>query len=155
MFYRTPTAGFTLLEIAIAVAIFAAIGSIVFSPLAQFRTQRTLDAAVEETLAAFSRAHFDTISALNDVQYGVHLDANQAVYFVGTSYDANAVTNRPYVLSDAIEIANIALTGGGANVIFQRLGGGTAQSGTFEIRAKSNTTKTSVVTINATGAVSL
>jgi prepilin-type N-terminal cleavage/methylation domain-containing protein len=147
--------GLTLVEIVIALSIFLMISATVYAPLAKFREQKTLDAAVEETLAAFSRAHLDTISSLNDMQYGVHLDSDKIVYFVGTTYDSMAVTNVAYELSSVVEIANVMLADAGTDVVFERLNGGTTQSGTFEIRSKNDTTLTTLVTISGTGAVSL
>jgi prepilin-type N-terminal cleavage/methylation domain-containing protein len=147
--------GFTLLEILVAIAILTLIAGTVFGPLSRFRTQKTLDAAVEVTLAAFTRAHFDSISSLNDMQYGVHLDAGQAVHFVGITYDASAPTNVVYSIPANVEIANVTLAGGGTDVVFQRLNGGTPHSGTFLIRATADPSISALVTVHATGAVSL
>ena len=139
----------------VAIGIIVLIGSFVLASFSQFRARKTLDATIESTLASFSRAHLDTISSLNDNQYGVHLDSDKAVYFVGTVYSSSATTNVPYLLNPAIEIANIALSGGGNEVIFNKLTGGTSQNGTFEIRVKADITKKAVVTVNGTGAVSI
>ncbi len=147
--------GFTLIEIVMAIAIVFMVGAIVLGPLTMFRTQKTLDATVEEVFAAFSRAHIDTISSLYDMQYGVHLDADRVVYFVGPSYVVGAPTNSVYELSSAIEIGSISLNPSGNDVLFQRLTGGTNNYGTFEIRAKSNSTLRAVVIVNGTGAISL
>ncbi len=152
---RKQKSGFTLIEMLLAVSIIFLMSGLILGPFSQFRTQKTLDATVEEVFAAFSRAHIDTISSLQDSQYGVHLDADKVVYFVGTTYVPGAVTNSEYELSSVIEIGSITLVGGVSDVIFQRLSGATNQSGTFEIRAKSDTTRKVVVTVNGTGAISL
>lgn len=151
----TKERGATLLEILVAVGLLAMISSLVLASFSQFRARKTLDATIESTLSAFSRAHLDTIASLNDKQYGVHLDADKAVYFVGTTYNAGDATNIPYVLNSAIEIADISLTGGGSDVIFEKLTGGTGQSGTFVIRVKADPSKKGVITVNGTGAISL
>jgi type II secretory pathway pseudopilin PulG len=147
--------GITLLEIIFVIGIIGVIAVAVLGPLSQFRARKTLDASVEVVLAAFSRAHLDTISSLSDQQYGAHLDADQVVYFIGPTYSALEVTNVPYKLSPVIEIGNISLSGGGNDILFQRLTGGTSQSGTFEVRLKSDVTRKVVVTVNGTGAISL
>ena len=153
--HKNGASGFTLVEIVFALAIFVMVAATIFSPLSQFRARKTLDAAVEVTLAAFSRAHFDTISSLNDKQYGVHLDADQVVHFAGPTYSAGDPGNSPYVLSSVIEIGAVTLVGGGNNVLFKQLNGATDQSGTFEIRVKATPAVRVVVTVNGTGAVSL
>lgn len=147
--------GFTLIEIVLAIGIVTLIGGVVLSSLSQFRTRKSLDAAVEETLSAFSRAHLDSISSLNEKEYGVHIESDKVVYFIGPTYGATETTNSIYKLVSAIEIANIALAGGGNDVLFNRLSGGTNQDGTFEIRAKSNNSIKTIVIINGTGAISL
>ncbi len=147
--------GFTLIEMLLAISIIFLMSGLILGPFSQFRTQKTLDATVEEVFAAFSRAHIDTISSLQDRQYGVHLEADKVVYFVGTTYVSGASTNAEYELNSVIEIGSITLFGGGSNVIFQRLSGATNESGTFEIRVKSEPTRKVVVTVNGTGAISL
>lgn len=147
--------GVTLLETLAAVAILMLISGVVLASLNNFRAQKTMDAAVEEVLAAFSQAHFDTISSRNDQQYGVHIDTDKVVYFVGPTYSAGAATNVIYRFVVPVEIVNISLAGGGSDVLFQRLSGGTDQSGTFIVRAKSNGSLQTKVTINGTGAISI
>ena len=149
--------GFTLIEITLVIAIITMMAGLVLGPLSQFRAQKTLDAAVEEVFAAFSRAQIDTISSLHDSQYGVHLEADKIVYFVGTTYDSSATTNSAYELNTAIEIGSISLNPGPGrvDVVFERLSGGTSNFGTFEIRVKSDVTRRIIVTVNGTGAVSL
>lgn len=153
--HKNGASGFTLVEIVFALGIFVLVAATVFSPLSQFRERKTLDASVEVVLAAFSRAHFDTISSLNDKQYGVHLDADQIVYFIGPTYVAGDPGNNAYVFSSVIEIGAVALSGGGNDVLFKQLTGATDQSGTFEVRSRANPAVKAVITVNGTGAVSL
>lgn len=147
--------GFTLVEILVAIGLMGLIASLILVPFSDFRSRKTLDAAVEEMLAAFSQAHLDTISSKNDQQYGVHISADQVVYFVGPTYATGTATNIIYPLHSAIEIVNISLSGGGSDVLYQRLSGTTNQSGTFQLRPKSKPTMVATVTINGTGATSL
>lgn len=147
--------GVTLLEILVAIGIISLIGSLILSSFSQFRARKTLDATVESTLASFSRAHLDTISSLNDKRYGIHIESDKTVYFIGTTYSAIDPTNVVYKLSPAIEIANITLNGGVSDIVFDKLTGGTSQYGTFEIRVKSDIIQKYIITINGTGAVSI
>lgn len=147
--------GVTLLETIVAVGIMMLISGVVLASLNNFRAQKTMDAAVEEVLAAFSQAHFDTISSRNDQQYGVHIDTDKVVYFIGPTYTTATTTNIIYHFVVPVEIVNVSLAGGGNDVLFDRLTGGTSNSGTFVIRAKTNNTLQTTVTINGTGAVSL
>ncbi len=147
--------GVTLIETLVAVAIMAMISGVVLASLNNFRAQKTMDAAVEQVLAAFSQAHFDTISSRNDKQYGIHIDTDKVVYFIGPTYTAGLSTNVVYRFVVPVEIVNISLAGGGNEVLFERLSGGTNQSGTFDVRAKSNNSLKTTVTVNGTGAISI
>jgi prepilin-type N-terminal cleavage/methylation domain-containing protein len=147
--------GVTLLEIVVVIGIITLIGAIVYSPLNDFRAQKTLDAAVEKTLAAFSQAHLDTISSKNNFQYGVHIASGEVVYYIGPTYATGTATNLVFTLPPAVEIFNIDLVGGGSDVLYHRLTGSTDESGTFQVRPKGRTTTVTTITVNKTGATSI
>ncbi|KKU79681.1 MAG: hypothetical protein UY04_C0004G0010 [Parcubacteria group bacterium GW2011_GWA2_47_7] len=150
--------GVTLIEILLALSILALVGAVALSSLNQYRTQRSLDGSVESVLSLFSRAHLDTISSLGeDNQYGVHLDADKAVYFLGPTYTPEVLSNVEFALGSGVEIANISanISSSGNNVLFNRLTGGTDQDGSFQLRAKSNSAINVLVTVNGTGVISL
>jgi prepilin-type N-terminal cleavage/methylation domain-containing protein len=147
--------GVTLVEILVAISIIGLIASFVLASFGDFRARKTLDASVEGMLSAFSHAHLDTISSKNDQQYGVHIAADQVVYFVGPTYATGTATNIIHSLHSVIEIANISLNGGGSDVLYQRLSGKTNQYGTFQLRPRSRPTMTATITINETGATSI
>lgn len=147
--------GVTLIEILVAISIMGLISSFVLVSFNDFRAQKTLDAAIEGVLAAFSRAHLDTISSKNNYQYGVHIASGEVVYFIGPTYATGTATNLIFTLHPAIEIYNISLTGGGSDVLYQRLSGSTVQNGTFQVRPKGRTNITATITINKTGATSI
>lgn len=147
--------GVTLVEILVSISIMMLISSLVLAAFSDFRAQKTLDAAVEGMLAAFSHAHLDTISSRNDKQYGVHIGTDQVVYFVGPVYATGTVTNIIHPLHTAIEIVNISLNGGGSDVLYQRLYGTTDQYGTFQLRPKARPTMVMTITVNGTGATSI
>ena len=150
--YRT---GISIIETVVVAAIVLLLAYMVLASFSQFRIKKTMDAAVEEVLAAFSQAHLDTIASKNSQQYGVHLDANSVVYYIGPTYVADTSTNISYAIHPVLEIANITLAGGGVNVLFNRLTGGTSQAGTFEVRQKGNSAVRTIITVNGTGAISL
>ena len=147
--------GVTLIEILVAISIISLISGLILAPFANFRSQKMLDAALESMLAAFSRAHLDTISSLSSQQYGVHIGTNQMVYFIGPTYATGTATNIIYKINAPVEIVNISLNGGGSDVLFQHLTGSTNQYGTFQMRPIGRPTMVSTVSINATGALSI
>lgn len=155
LLYHNRNGGITLIEILAVAAIVLLLSSMALAAFGTFRARKTMDVAVEITVTAFARARLDTISSKEDQQYGVHLDADKAVYFAGTAYDSGAATNIVYALNPILEIGSVTLAGGGNDVLFNRLSGGTNQSGTFEIRLKGDTSIRTLITVNGTGAVTL
>lgn len=148
------TKGFTLLELVMVVAIVAILAGIIISSFSGFRNSKVLDTASEESLALLSEARGSTLAGKDGYQYGVHLDAGQMVMYRGATYTNGDVNNKVSTLDSALEIVNITLTGGGSNILFDRITGKTVQPGTFVIRIKSDTAKTRTMTVNGTGVVS-
>ncbi|MHB1118281.1 MAG: pilus assembly FimT family protein [Minisyncoccota bacterium] len=146
--------GFTMLELLVVVSIMAVLVAIILSPFAAFRNSKVLDTVSEETLALLSEARGDTLSAKNGYQYGVHFEASQIVLYRGSVYTSNDVNNRVVVLDDALEVASVALAGGGSEVLFDQLTGETSQSGTVVIRVKNDTAKSRTIAIEGTGVAS-
>lgn len=152
---RSRQSGFTLIEVTAAIVIMIFAITVTITAFSNFRARKTMDAAVEQVLAVFSQAHLDTISSKDDRAYGVHLDSDKAVYFVAPTYDSATTTNKIYMIHPAIEITNIALAGSTTEIVFQRFTGQTSQTGTFELRVKTNTSISTVVTVQGTGSISL
>lgn len=147
--------GITMLEVLVVVSIITLMSVIIYAPFNDFRAQKTLDASVEKILSAFSQAHLDTISSKNNQQYGVHISSGEVVYYVGPTYATGTATNLVFTLHPAIEIFNISLSGGGSDVLYQRLTGSTNQNGTFQVRPKGRINTVATITINKTGATSI
>lgn len=147
--------GISILEVVVAISIITLMSVLVYAPFNDFRAQKTLDASVEKILSAFSQAHLDTISSKNNNQYGVHIAAGEVVYFTGPTYATGTATNLIFTLPPAIEIYSISLTGGGSDVLYQRLSGATNQNGTFKLRPKGRVSPVTTITVNKTGATSI
>ena len=156
LFLQSKTRGITAIGVLIAIGIIGMMSSIVLSAFGQFRARQTLDASVEEVLAAFSAAHLDTVSSKNDDTYGVNLKNGEVIYFKGGVYPGdNDVNNMHFVLPGGIEVANVSLNGGGNYIYYKRLSGATNYFGTFDVQVRSNTNLKTTVTVNQSGATSI
>lgn len=154
MFFYVKKKGFTALELLMVVAIMALLAAIIISPFAAFRNSKVLDTASEETLTLLSEARGNTLSAKDGYQYGVHFEASQIVLYRGVTYSSSDVNNKAVVLDNALEVSSVSLAGGGADVLFDKLTGKTAKSGTVVIRVKNDTAKLRTITIVGTGIAS-
>ncbi len=150
--------GVTLLEIIVIISTMATLSGLTVTTFADFRARKSCDAAVAQILSALSSAHFDTVTAKNDLEYGIQLRAKDYILFSGNTAPASDTDPRVLLraaLPGNTEITNINLSGGGSYVFFQRPSGTTPQSGTFTIRSTSKSSILTTATIHKTGAVSI
>jgi hypothetical protein len=130
--------------------------SIVSISFTSFRNAQTLENSVSEIISLIREARGKTLSSEDSSQYGLHFEASRMVFFKGTVFKEPgpaAPYNREIQLSPLVEISSISLAGGGSDVIFKRLTGGTNQYGSVVLRVKSDTSKTRTININSTGAI--
>ncbi|OGZ08681.1 MAG: hypothetical protein A3D65_01215 [Candidatus Lloydbacteria bacterium RIFCSPHIGHO2_02_FULL_50_13] len=143
--------GVTLIEVFVAVSISILVLVLSVYALLSFWEKRTVDAEVENVLSLLSRSRVDTIASRNNAVYGVHIESDRMVFYIGPNYDSATTTNMTVMINPALEITNIALSGGGTNVLYKRWSGGTDQSGTFELRFKENTEVSTTIVVGGTG----
>lgn len=140
--------GFTLMEVLVVVAILMIIAAISLSSWLSFSDTTALsnNAKMIETKIKLAKSY--SLSALNDVNYGVHLEAGSITIFPNdTAYTFGDPDNQVFTLTDGVEIYD----GVGNSIIFDRLTGTTANSGNIGIRIIARPTKTKIVTINSQG----
>jgi len=144
---------FTIIETLVIIAIIGVLLIIVLFTFANKGADKQLDADTLNVKTLLEEARSLTTSAKDASSYGVHFETRKIVLFTGATYTAGLSTNKESLLSSTVEISNISLVGGGSNVVFNRLTGGTNQSGTVTLRLVANTSKTRTVTVNAVGVV--
>ena len=144
--------GFTILELALVVAIIAVLSVIVINTFINFRKNQALEKDTEIVVQVLEQARNQTLSSKNSSVYGVHFTAPKITLFKGSSYVANDSNNRDFVLSSTDTILTIFLTGAGVDVIFNRLTGETSQDGTVTVSSP-GLSRTKTVTIYKTGVV--
>lgn len=143
--------GFTLIETLVAIAVLALLAVIAVSGLSSFQKSGELGRAADMVAGVLRDARGRTLASKNNTRYGVHFDSDKAVLFVGTSYVAGIPSNEETVLPFRVEISAIALGGGGDNVVFQRLSGEVAPTGTITLRVKQEPSKTREIQIYQSG----
>jgi len=142
--------GFTFLELIIVIGVATLLSYIILSSLITFRKNQALEKDTEIVVQLLAQARNQTLSSKNATVYGVHFTAPIVTLFVGSSYVAGTPTNEDVNLSSTDTILTINLTGGGSDVIFQRLSGETAQNGTVVVSSP-GISRTKTVTIYKTG----
>ncbi|MDO8493031.1 MAG: type II secretion system protein [bacterium] len=146
--------GFTLLEIILVLAIVLVIATVIVKSYSLFNSRVKVQGDAGKIASLLYKAKSDTISGRGGLQYGVHFESGKAVLFRGTSYSSGASTNQNLPLSPHVSIFAITLTGGGSEVVFQKLTGVTEQPGSIKIRSDSGIAS-STISISANGLVTI
>lgn len=143
--------GFTLIELLISLAIAGILVAVGVAAFSTMNRGEALQLEADKIVSLLGAARADTLAAKGGAQYGVHFEERKAVRFQGTTYSASDPNNRVQELHREVKISATALLGGGSEVLFQKLTGRTAQSGTVTLTLVSDASKTKIVTIARTG----
>lgn len=122
--------GFTLIEVILSVAIIVLVGATLLFSFAQLEQSTALNRASDGALVFLRLARERTIGAESNAQWGVNVAADQIRLFAGASFSGDAEDT--FTLPNGVT-ATPALVGGGSDVVFDRIDGMTATSGTITL----------------------
>ena len=143
--------GFTFIELLVVIGVVAILASGVLIAYRAASGRIELKTNAFKIVDVLNLARQRTIASLGASNYGVHFETNQFVLFKGTVYNASDPNNIFYSLPAALEIADVSLAGGGSEVVFDRITGKTAQSGSLKARLVSDTGKFKTINILSSG----
>ena len=142
--------GFTLIEIAVVIGIMALVGALAMASFAASRRARDLAVSGQNVLSVLSTAAARAAAGQDGLEWGVRLESARFILFSGASYAGSANTTI-YNLPASVQIANIALVGGGQEIVFHRLDGRTDQAGAFDVQVIGSASQVFSVTIDPSG----
>jgi Tfp pilus assembly protein FimT len=150
---RRKTAGFTILETLMVIAVSALVITIVGLSFRGINSSQALDKSARNVVSVLDEARTKTLSSSDDSRYGVRIEEASVILFKGSSYVSTDPENEVSELHSLVGIRNISLSGGGTSVIFDRLTGATSQFGAFEVYLRDATTTYRTISIARTGVV--
>ena len=150
-----PYRGITALELLLSIAIMAIIAGLLVFGFSALRRTVAVNEAAETVMAVLSEARSRTLGSRDAASWGVHFEVDRVVLFKGPTFVDGTSTNEATSLADDVQLATITLAGGGADVLFDRLTGATSQAGTVTVEHKGDPVQNKIITILATGIVSL
>lgn len=142
-----------LLEIIICIAILVILAGLASGSLGGLRRADALVSSTETVLSALNTARSQTLAARGGVHYGVHFASTTVTIFPGSTWSSSNASNTVMSLVPGVVVAALQLQGGGADIVFQRLTGKTAQYGTTTLQFQ-KMLATSTITVQSTGSIS-
>lgn len=146
--------GFSMLELVIVTGIIAVISTIAVVSYYALVARADLNGNARNIISTLNLARSETITSDQASPWGVHLEVDKYALFKGATYNAADANTKIYILPSSLEISNIALNGGGSEILFTRITGQTTNYGNITIRNKSQTTNLANITIEASGQAS-
>lgn len=148
--------GLTLIEILVALAILMLLLGITFMNLSGSNLETEVSNAAEDLSGVLREAQSQSMAVVNGKAHGVHFDQNEqtAILFEGEQFLPNHPLNRRLSLSSQVQYSLIELTGGGDNIIFEKLTGNTNQYGRIRFASTKNPSIDAQITISPQGKIS-
>ena len=149
---KIPQKGFTLIELLIVTVIVVILTTISFAAFRNLNKAKILSTERDRLHSLISEARSKTLSSEGDTQYGVYATTTEAILFTGTGYTgSNGV--KTYTFDPRIQLASSTL--GEDSIVFQRLTGKVATSGTFSLISLIDETFIVNFNVSTSGALTL
>lgn len=145
--------GFSLTEVIVTIAITMLLVAVISSVFLSFDRYQALEGDTAKVTSVLERARQLTLFSKEASQYGVHLEASQVILFKGGTYSVGDQENVSTSLHSKVLISSYTLTGGGDDVVFDRLTGETSQDGSITLQSRIDTSKTKIINIEETGLI--
>lgn len=143
--------GFTALETVLVVTIIALLFGLAANYYTNSQIRADLNVQAANIASHLRLAQSKASSGLNDSKHGIHFENSAYTIFQGDSYSALESTNFEVTLPETITVSNIALSGGGSDVLFLQ-NGETENSGTIALTSE-NIGKTITIQIDSSGLI--
>jgi len=138
------TKGFTLLEMALTIAVIAILSGISAPIFMSFVGRNDLNVTTNVVVQSLRRAQSLSLSMESNQSWGVYLESKKVTIFKGLNY-----VSRDASFDEIFDIAPTISFSGLDEVVFDRFTGDTPNSGNIIINSINNETKT--ITINQKG----
>jgi len=137
--------GFTMVELVMVVAILALLMVVSLPAAINFYKTRQLDVHEQGIVQVLRRAQLKAMAVERDSAFGVFVASNQYVLFVGDSYAGrDSIYDEVFELPDNIEVSGLS------EIVFSKLDGITADTGTINLVIDSSS---GAISINEMGRV--
>lgn len=147
---------FTLTELLVVIGVLVILSAMAVPAFHIFGKKSDVANGTQELMSALRLAQGKSLASENSSRWGVYFDVsstpNDYTLFRGISYASrDAGLDSINILSKKIKIYEVNLNGGGAEVVFNRLRGDTAQAGTIKLKSTLDSSENKTISINSMG----
>ncbi len=143
----------TLIEIVAVFGIAMILLTMVTVMFSAFRDAQVLNGETSQVVSILDKARAQTLNSKGDSEYGVRVNGDRVILFTGLVFSSSSPSNEEYVLHSAVALGGTTITGGGTDIIFNRLTGETGNYGSSTVYLKSDQTKQHTIIVSKTGTI--
>ncbi len=147
--------GFTLVELIIAISVFAILAVVGFISIFNYKQIQQIDLVTQEIIAVLRNSQNRSISQESGSRWGVYFENSSSVdfyeLFMGTSYAGGTVYARS-VLPSGVQF-EIPAAGSNSSIVFSPITGLPANSAIIKISLVGSPTTSSTININSNGEI--
>lgn len=144
--------GMTIVEVLIVIVVFGILAAVISPSARTWRASRELESTTAYVLDVLTEARERTLQSKDAKQYGVEIESDAVVLFVGDTFSSSAGTNERTSFGSDIQLAS-SLSGGATAVVFSRLTGEASVGGTITVTHTTSGASRDIV-IYETGVIS-
>ena len=147
--------GITVIEMLIVVSVIGILVLITLPRFSKIKENQVLKNTLGDVTSVLHRAQTQSLASVDSSEYVVRFQSDQVIIFKGKIFSAEAPDNKITNISSPSSISNVTLGGISSStgeLYFERLSGIPSKIGTITISTPS---ASKIITISATGAVSL
>jgi prepilin-type N-terminal cleavage/methylation domain-containing protein len=142
--------GVTIIEIIVAVGIFALVSSISIVSFANFNRGEAVKSNASALATALRDARSKTLASVGGSQFGVKVDADRFTSFQGSTFSSSTPGNVTFMFNSYVVASVTPLT-----FVFSKLTGNVNAPGTILLYARSSPGVEKTITVQATGLISV
>jgi len=152
--------GQTLIELLVVIGIITIAIAVSVPAFRIFQWGSDVNNSAEEVINVLRQAQNKSTTSEQAGKWGVYFDTltvpHQYILFKGNSYAGRETSyDKVYTLSVSAEFSLINLSGAGSEVVFEKITGNTANSGSITLGSKSDASKTAIIYVLSTGQLNL
>ncbi|HTK33207.1 MAG TPA: GspH/FimT family pseudopilin [Candidatus Paceibacterota bacterium] len=146
----STTAGFTLIEILLVIAIAGILLSIGTYWYNTARSNAIVSTTTDSIVSALEQARSNAISGKNGASFGVKFNSDSYVTFMGSAYSTSSASNSTTTIDSGATLTN-TITDPNDAIVFTRLTGATNSTATVTVMEIANPARKKNIVVESLG----